>query len=314
MTESAPKASASKTRLGYIGLGNMGAPMAQRLLDWPGGLVVCDARAEALEPFTTAGASAASTPADVAAQASIISVTVLDDAQVREVVCGPHGILSTAQPGTVVAIHSTISDTTAVELADICQQRGVLLVDAPISGGAGGAARGRLAVMIGGSDEAFEAVREPFGSWAELVVHAGDVGAGTRMKLARNLLHFVSFTATTEAARLAEAAGLDLRTLGKVVRHTDAITGGAGAIMLRDTTAPVSEDDPWFSILRHVRNLGEKDLALAIDLGDRLNLDLPLAHLALAGLGAGLGVGNDSEDRPAEPSTASSASTTREHA
>ena len=311
MTQSAPKASASKTRLGYIGLGNMGAPMAQRLLDWPGGLVVCDARAEALEPFTAAGASAASTPADVAAQASIISVTVLDDAQVREVVCGPHGILSTAQPGTVVAIHSTISDTTAVELADICQQRGVLLVDAPISGGAGGAAQGRLAVMIGGSDEAFEAVREPFGSWAELVVHAGDVGAGTRMKLARNLLHFVSFTATTEAARLAEAAGLDLRTLGKVVRHTDAITGGAGAIMLRDTTAPVSEDDPWFSILRHVRNLGEKDLALAIDLGDRLNLDLPLAHLALAGLGAGLGVGNDSEDRPAEPSTAS---TTREHA
>ncbi|WP_379557493.1 NAD(P)-binding domain-containing protein, partial [Pseudomonas sp. MD332_6] len=91
-----------------------------------------------------AGASAASTPADVAAQASIISVTVLDDAQVREVVCGPHGILSTAQPGTVVAIHSTISDTTAVELADICQQRGVLLVDAPISGGAGGAAQGRL--------------------------------------------------------------------------------------------------------------------------------------------------------------------------
>jgi 3-hydroxyisobutyrate dehydrogenase len=311
MTQSAPKASASKTRLGYIGLGNMGAPMAQRLLDWPGGLVVCDARAEALEPFTAAGASAASTPADVAAQASIISVTVLDDAQVREVVCGPHGILSTAQPGTVVAIHSTISDTTAVELADICQQRGVLLVDAPISGGAGGAAQGRLAVMIGGSDEAFEAVREPFGSWAELVVHAGDVGAGTRMKLARNLLHFVSFTATTEAARLAEAAGLDLRTLGKVVRHTYAITGGAGAIMLRDTTAPVSEDDPWFSILRHVRNLGEKDLALAIDLGDRLNLDLPLAHLALAGLGAGLGVGNDSEDRSAEPSTAS---TIREHA
>lgn len=161
MTDSAPKAGPSKPRLGYIGLGNMGAPMATRLLDWPGGLAVCDARAEALEPFTSAGASGASTPADVAAQARIISVTVLDDAQVREVVGGPHGILSTAQPGTVVAIHSTISDTTAVELAGICRQRGVLLVDAPISGGAGGAAQGRLAVMIGGSDEAFEAVREP---------------------------------------------------------------------------------------------------------------------------------------------------------
>jgi 3-hydroxyisobutyrate dehydrogenase len=89
---------------------------------------------------------------------------------------------------------------------------------------------------------------------------------------------------------LAEAAGLDIRTLGKVVRHTDAITGGAGAIMLRDTTAQVDESDPWYSILRHVRNLGEKDLSLALDLGDRLGLELPLAHLALTGLGAGLGV------------------------
>ncbi|MFE5879248.1 NAD(P)-dependent oxidoreductase [Rhodococcus sp. NPDC056506] len=316
MTESAseprsPKPSSSKPRLGYIGLGNMGAPMATRLLDWPGGLVVCDARPEALEPFTTAGAGAASTPAEVAARASIISVTVLDDAQVCDVVDGPHGILTTARPGTVVAIHSTISDTTAVELARICEVRGVLLIDAPISGGAGGAAQGRLAVMIGGSEEAFEAVREPFGCWAELVVRAGDVGAGTRMKLARNLLHFVSFTATTEAARLAEAAGLNLRTLGKVVRHTDAITGGAGAIMLRDTTAPVSEDDPWFSILQHVRNLGEKDLALAIDLGDRLNLELPLAHLALSGLGVGLGVDHGDGNGDGEPSPAS---TTREHA
>ncbi len=82
--------------------------------------------------------------------------------------------------------------------------------------------------MVGGSDEAFEAVREPFGYFAELVVHAGPVGAGTRMKLARNLLHFVSFTAACEAARLAEAAGIDIRKLGKVVRHTDAITGGGG--------------------------------------------------------------------------------------
>lgn len=276
--------------LGYIGLGNMGAPMATRLLDWPAGLVVCDARAEALEPFTAAGARAARTPADVAATANVISVTVLDDAQVRDVVTGPDGILATARPGTVIAVHSTISDTTAVELARICKEHRVSLIDAPVSGGAPGATQGKLAVMIGGPIEAFERVREPFGCWAELVVHAGDVGAGTRMKLARNLLHFVSFTAATEASRLAEAAGLDIRTLGKVVRHTDAITGGAGAIMLRDTTAQVDESDPWYSILRHVRNLGEKDLSLALDLGDRLGLELPLAHLALTGLGAGLGV------------------------
>ncbi|MFD4182930.1 NAD(P)-dependent oxidoreductase [Rhodococcus sp. NPDC058514] len=290
--------------VGYIGLGNMGAPMAKRLLDWPGGLVVCDARTEATEPFTAAGAHSAATPAAVAAEATVISVTVLDDAQVRDVVAGPDGILSTARPGTVIAVHSTISDVTAIELARTCGESGVHLIDAPISGGAPGAQQGRLAVMVGGPEEAFAAVREPFGRFAELVVHAGDVGAGTRMKLARNLLHFISFTAASEAQRLADAAGLDIRELGKVVRHTDAITGGAGAIMLRETTAPVAESDGWFSILSHVRNLGEKDLTLALDLGERLDVDLPLARRALADLGPGLGVGNG----------ALSESVTKEHA
>lgn len=282
---------ASDVTVGYIGLGNMGAPMARRLLDWPGGLVVCDARADAVEPFTAEGARFAATPAAVAAEATVISVTVLDDAQVRDVVAGPNGILSTARPGTVIAVHSTIADTTAVELAQTCEKVGVHLIDAPISGGSMGAQQGRLAVMVGGSEAAFEQVREPFGRFAELVVHAGEVGAGTRMKLARNLLHFISFTAATEAQRLAEAAGLDIRELGKVVRHTDAITGGAGAIMLRDTTAAIPETDPWFGIFSHTRNLGEKDLALALDLADRLDVDLPLAVRALAGLGSGLGVG-----------------------
>jgi 3-hydroxyisobutyrate dehydrogenase-like beta-hydroxyacid dehydrogenase len=124
-----------------------------------------------------------------------------------------------------------------------------------------------------------------------MVIHAGDVGAGTRMKLARNLLHFVSFTAASEAQRLAAGAGIDIRKLGKVVRHTDAITGGAGSIMLRDTMDDVEPDDFWFSILSHVRDLGEKDLALALDLGGRLGVDLPLAQRALGAFGPGLGVG-----------------------
>ncbi|RDI47034.1 NAD(P)-dependent oxidoreductase [Nocardia mexicana] len=278
-------------RVGFIGLGNMGAPMAERLLAWPGGLVVCDVRPEATETFTAQGATAATSAADTAERAAVISVVVLDDDQVRSVITGPGGVLQTAEPGTVVAVHSTISDRTAVELADECSERGVEFVDAPISGGAPGAKRGKLAVMVGGSDTAFDRVRAPFGCWADLVVHAGAVGAGTRMKLARNLLHFVAFTAASEAQRLAETAGLDITDLGKVVRHSDAITGGPGAIMLRDTTAPVPPDDFWYSILGHVRDLGEKDLSLALALGERLGIDLPLARIALEGLGPGLGVG-----------------------
>ncbi|MGF6888450.1 3-hydroxyisobutyrate dehydrogenase-like beta-hydroxyacid dehydrogenase [Nocardia sp. GAS34] len=280
------------TPLGFIGLGNIGAPMADRLLSWPGGLVVCDMRAEAMEKFVAAGAQRAATAAEVAERASVISIVVVDDAQVRSVLTGPDGILRTAKAGTVVAVHSTISDETAVALAAECAEHGVEFVDAPISGGAGGAKEGRLAIMVGSSSDAFEKVREPFGRFAEMVVHAGDVGAGTRMKLARNLLHFVAFTAAAEAQRLAEAAGLDITALGKVVRHSDAITGGPGAIMLRDTTAPVAPDDFWFPILSHVRDLGEKDLSLALGVGERFDVSLPLARLALDNLGRGLGVGS----------------------
>lgn len=289
----------SSAPVGFIGLGNMGAPMAKRLLEWPGGLTVCDVRPEATLSFTDAGARSAADPAELATRARVICVTVIDDAQVIDVVTGPAGILNTATAGTVIAVHSTISDRTAENLAAVCADRGVEFVDAPVSGGASAANRGNLAVMVGGSDAAVAGIRSPFGCFSNLIVHAGPVGAGTRMKLARNLLHFIAFTAATEAQRLAEGAGLNITELGKVVRHSDAVTGGAGAIMLRDTAAPVDPHDFWFPILSHVRALGEKDLALAIDLGDRLDVPLPLARLALDRLADGLGVGKQLLDKEA---------------
>ena len=285
MSESSP------IRLGYVGLGNIGGPMAGSLAAWTGGLTVFDLSSEAIAKVVEKGAAAAESLADLAASADIIGICVLDDAQVRSVVAGPDGLLTTARPGTIITVHSTIGPETAVELAEQCAEHEVTLLDAPISGGAMGAASGRLAIMVGGPRAAYEKLKEPFALTADMLVHAGaEVGAGTRMKLARNLLHFISFTATTEAARLAEAAGIDITKLGKVVRHSDAVTGGAGAIMLRDTTAPVDADDPWYGILTGVRTLGEKDLTLALALGDELGVDLPLGQLALRNLAAGLGV------------------------
>lgn len=122
------------------------------------------------------------------------------------------------------------------------------------------------------------------------MIHAGEPGAGTRMKLARNMLTFVSYAAAAEAQRLAEACGLDLVALGKVVRHSDSFTGGAGAIMFRNTTAPMEPADPLRPLLEHTRGLGEKDLSLALALGEVVSVDLPLAQLALQRLAAGLGV------------------------
>jgi 3-hydroxyisobutyrate dehydrogenase len=276
--------------VGFIGLGQIGAPIAKRLLDWPGGLTVYDIRPEATKKFAERGARVAASPREVAETADVISLMVLDDAQVDEVLSGPGGILEARRPGIVVAVHSTIGDGTAQRLAKQAESYGIEIVDAPVSGGAGGAREGNLAALVGASEQAFEKCREPFARWAGLVMHAGPVGAGTRAKLARNLLHFVAFTAAAEAQRLAEAADIDLEELGKVVRHTDAITGGPGAIMLRSTTAALNPDDDWYPILSHVRDLGEKDLALALGLGAKLGVDLPLATLALDSFAPGLGL------------------------
>jgi 3-hydroxyisobutyrate dehydrogenase-like beta-hydroxyacid dehydrogenase len=276
--------------VGFIGLGQMGRPMAARLAEWPGGLIVSDARPQAMAPLAEAGARVAGSVAEVATAAGLISVMVRDDDQVREVARAVAAAVAAGRPGVILAIHSTIGPGTAADLAAELEPAGVEVVDAPVSGGFMGAHDGRLAVMVGGSRDAYERCREPFGCFADLIMHMGPAGAGTRAKLARNLLHFASFTAAAEAQRLAEAAGIDLRKLGRIVRHSDQVTGGAGSIMLRRTTAPLDPDDPLREILEHTRALGEKDLSLALDLGAQLGVDLPMGAFALGHFGAGLGL------------------------
>jgi 3-hydroxyisobutyrate dehydrogenase-like beta-hydroxyacid dehydrogenase len=212
---------------------------------------------------------------------------VLNDAQVREVV---GELAAHAKPGTVIAIHSTISDATAVELAAELKPQGIHIVDAPVSGGAAAAAKGELATMVGAEREVYERIKPAFKHWASLVIHAGEPGAGTRMKLARNMLTFTSYVAACEAMKLAEAAGLDLQALGRVVRHTDALTSGPGAIMVRENMKDLEPDNFLYQPFLHTRGLGEKDLSLALALGEAVSVELPLAELAIQGLAAGLGV------------------------
>jgi len=276
--------------VGFIGLGQIGAPMATRLLAWPDGLTVYDVAPDAMAPFVDQGAHRASSPAAVAARCDVISVMVRDDEQVEQVLTGPDGILPAAVAGTVVAIHSTIEADTPARLAALAMPYGVEVVDAPVSGGFMGAHNGTLAIMVGGSDAAFAKVSEPFALMGTLVAHLGPIGAGTRAKLARNLITFASYAAVGEASRLAEAAGVDLALLGEVVRHSDAVTGGPGAIMLRATAAPLADDDGLRPIFTHTKALGEKDLRLALALAAEHGLDLPLTRDALDHLGAALGV------------------------
>ena len=286
-----------RTRAGFVGLGNIGKPMALQLAGTDGiELWVHDIAEEPVAELGAAGAKAAGSVAELASAVDVLSVMVRDDDQVRQVladVLTSVGDRPRHDPLTVL-VHSTVAPETPAELAAAAEPHGVNVLDAPVSGGPMGAAEGTLAILVGGSPEAYAAAGPVLTAMGSKVVHAGPVGAGTRFKLARNLLHFASFTAATEAQRLAEAAGLDLVALGDVVRHTDAITGGPGAIMHRDTTAPIEETDFWQGVFGHVVALGEKDLGFAIALADELGVEVPLARLALERLAPGLGLPKDS--------------------
>lgn len=276
-----------KGAVGFVGLGSIGKPMALRLTGWPDGLHVYDVAPQPCAELAAAGAEVAPGLAELASQVALLCVMVRDDDQVRQVLAE---VLPAAGADLIVTIHSTVAPATPAELARLGAEHGVRILDAPVSGGAMGAADGRLAMMVGGPADAFEQVQDVLARMASMVFHAGPIGAGTTLKLARNLLHFVSFTAAGEAQRLAEAAGVDLIQLGRVTRHTDAVTGGPGAVMHRSTTAPIAREDFWFDIFQHVRALGEKDLGFAVELAAELGVDVPLARLALTGLGPGLGL------------------------
>lgn len=276
--------------VGFIGLGNIGGPMAKRLIDWPGGLTVCDISPDATKDFADAGAHVATTAAEVAERAIVICVMVRDDAQVLDVLDGEQGILRTARPGTVVAIHSTIEPETPAKLAEIAADKGVLIVDAPVSGGFMGAYDGTLAFLLGGDDEAIDKVREPFGQMATLVAHFGPLGAGTQAKLTRNLITYASYVAVGEAMRIAEAAGLDLAKLGDVVRHSDKVTGGPGSVMVRSSMTPFTADDPLRPPFLHGALLGQKDLALVAALGAEVGVDTPVAVQAKTLLNAAMSI------------------------
>lgn len=274
-------------RVGFVGLGQMGAAMAGRLVDDGIDLSVYDVRPEVVADFVARGATGADSVTETAAGADVLSIMVVDDAQVQAVV---QELLSQPVPGLVVAVHSTISPATAESLAEALRSSGMDLVDAPVSGGAGGAAKGELVAMVGGSDEAAARCSEAFAPWAGKVAHVGEVGSGTRCKLARNLLHFVAFAAAGEAARLAEAAGIDPALLGDIVRRTDRITGGPGAILIRPTAGVMDDDDPLKPFLAHALHLGKKDLELATSAGSELGVATPMADLAMDLLGAALGI------------------------
>jgi 3-hydroxyisobutyrate dehydrogenase len=203
------------TKIGFIGLGSQGGPMARRIVESGYPLVLWARRAEALAPFADTAAETASSIADLAGRAEHVGVCVVDDAGVEQV-CDE--LIPAMGRGGRIAIHSTVHPKTVVELAGRAAARGLALIDAPVSGGGPGAAARTLTVMIGGDEDAVAAARPIFETFGGLIVRVGGVGAGQTAKLVNNALMAAHVAMAHYALSAGSALGLDRAALSEIVK------------------------------------------------------------------------------------------------
>jgi len=215
-------------RVGFIGLGAMGRPMACHLLRGGHELSVYARRVEAAAPLIEAGACARSSPADVARHADVVFTMVTSNADVEQITLGGHGIAQGASPGGVVIDMSTIAPSVARRIAQGLAARGIEMLDAPVSGGTAGAAAATLAIMVGGKTEVLQRVRPLFDLLGKTVVHVGDNGAGQVAKACNQMVMVSVIEAVAEAMHLANAAGVD------ATRVREALLGGSARSRVLD--------------------------------------------------------------------------------
>ena len=224
--------------VGFIGLGNMGGPMALNLAKHGFALVVHDVVLAKVEPLRERGARVADSPEDVAAATERTIVMVETTAQAESVIAGDHGLIKSAKPRHIVICMSTIDPFAAKRLGEQLQARGVAMLDAPVSGGTVRAKSGELSIIAGGPAETFGACSDLFKAMGANVFHVGTLGQGLAMKLVNNMLGQVARVAIAEALILGVKAGLDPRTIYDVVRvstgTSHAFETGVPRILARD--------------------------------------------------------------------------------
>lgn len=205
------------TRVGFIGLGSQGGPIARRVVDSGFPLTLWARRPESLDPYTDTAALTASTPAELGAASDVVGICVVGDADVEDVLLRPDGVLAGMASGGVVAIHSTIHPDTCARVARNAAKSGVGVVDAPVSGGGGAAAQQRLLVMVGGEEEDLDRCRPVFETFADPVVHLGPLGTGQMAKLVNNLVFTALVTVGLETFAFADELGMDRAALARVL-------------------------------------------------------------------------------------------------
>jgi 2-hydroxy-3-oxopropionate reductase len=251
-------------KIGFIGLGIMGQAMAANLFKAGFDLCVWNRTASRMEPLAAIGCRTATTPADLAAQSTIVITCVSDTADVEAVLLGPNGVIEGLQPGSLIIDMSTISPQATRRLAAKFAEQQSHMLDAPVSGGSEGAAKGTLSIMIGGDAAQVERAMPLLRAMGKSITHIGGHGDGQMAKLVNQMLVVVNMLAVSEALILAQAGGLDLdRTLAAVSQ------GAAGSWMLANRGPQLLQRDwrPGFTI-----DLQQKDLRLVLEAADELGV------------------------------------------
>jgi len=261
----------STPSLGLIGLGIMGRPMARNLLRAGYRLVVHDVNRAAVDELVADGATAGTSPRGVAAAVDVLITMLPDSPQVREVYLGPDGAFEVLRPGWLAIDMSSISPSTARELAERAAAGGAEMLDAPVSGGDKGAIAGTLSIMVGGTEAGFARALPILQAMGKTIVHVGPAGAGQVVKVCNQVTVAVVIEAVSEALLLGAKAGVD------PAKIADVLQGGLAAtkvLEMRRENMLTGHFDPGFRIRLH-----RKDLKNAMELGAETQVALPAAAL-----------------------------------
>jgi len=251
-------------KIGFIGLGIMGLGMAHNLLKAGFDVTVWNRTSSKADALVSAGAKAGNNPANVAANSDIILVCVSDTPDVEAVILGEDGVIFGAKAGSLVVDHSTISPVATKAIAAQLEEKGVSMLDAPISGGSEGAANGTLSIMVGGDAEQFARATPAFEAMGKTITHVGETGAGQTVKLVNQILVVTTMMGVSEALLFAQAGGLDLE------KTLTAVSGGAAGSWSLSNRGPQMVERDWrpgFTI-----DLQQKDLRLVLEAADQFGV------------------------------------------
>ncbi len=278
-------------KIGFVGLGIMGKPMARNLLKAGYDLTVYDIVGEAVEEVVGDGAAPASSSKEVAAATGKIITMLPDSADSERAILGPDGVLEGADPGSVIIDMSSIAPLVSQRIAAACAEKGVEMLDAPVSGGEPGAIAGTLAIMVGGKQDIFDQNFDLLKVMGGNVVLTGDIGAGGVTKLANQIIVAANIEALAEALVLAQKAGVDPENVFNAIR------GGLAGSAVMEAKAPMMLSRNFRAGFR-VR-LHQKDLRNVLATAQELNIPLPVTSLLQQMLGALVNEGESESDHSA---------------